>query len=186
MKQKSSTFTVFLLGNILLMSLCFSFIILPQSTQGLNENLVYCPLQKALVRKEIPQPEIKNELEDICASDKLKAQFGTQLTQKTLGFPPKTEKLFFNYLQKGDLAFAEINHHPNLPDSNLAQNHKPETVSNNSGQEIGQQDLTKFTLQQIARPPTFVKEINFFASQSVQTLDKISRNINPRSPPFFI
>ncbi|MBX7174633.1 MAG: hypothetical protein K1X72_26900 [Pyrinomonadaceae bacterium] len=186
MKLKSLSFGIFLLGNLLLLSVCLSFFILPLNNQFPDENLVYCPLQKTWVQQNVPQPKIEDSLENICASDKLKSQFSLQLSQKTLGFQPKTEKLFFNYLQKGDLAFAEINHHPNLPDSNLAQNHKTETVANNFRQEIGQQDLAGFTLQQIARPPTFVKEINFFASQSAQPLDQISRNINPRSPPFSI
>ncbi|HRH46962.1 MAG TPA: hypothetical protein PKY82_35270, partial [Pyrinomonadaceae bacterium] len=106
--------------------------------------------------------------------------------QKTIGFQPKTETLFFNYLQKGDLVFVEINHHSNLPDSNLAQNHRIETIVNNFRQEVGRQELIKFTLQEAPRPPTLTEKKCEFESQSVQTLEQISRNINPRSPPFFI
>ncbi len=185
MKLKSLSFGIFLAGNLLLFSLCFSCFILPLNNQFPDENLVYCPLQKTWVQQNVPQPKIEDSLENICASDKLKSQFSLQVSQKTLGFQPKTEKLFFNYLQKGDLAFVEINQHPNLPDSNLAQNHKLETATNNFRQEIGQQDLAEFTLQQIARPPTFVNSTKF-DFQFVQTLDQISRNINPRSPPFSI
>lgn len=176
----------FLLGNILLLSLCFSFFILPLSNPKIDESLVYCPLQKAWVKQSIPQLKVEDDLENICAGDKLKARFNFQFAQKTLGFQPKTEKLFFDYVQKGDLAFVEINHHSNLPNSNLAQNHKLEPVSNNSRQEISKQDLANLTLQQIARPPTFAKEISSFESQFFQTLESVSRKINPRSPPFSI
>lgn len=186
MKFKSFSIGIFLLGNLLLLSVCLSFFILPLNNQFPDENLVYCPLQKTWVQQNVPQPKIEDSLENICASDKLKSQFSLQLSQKTLGFQPKTEKLFFNYLQKGDLAFAEINHHPNLPDSNLAQNHKTETVANNLRQRIERSELIKFILQAAPRPPTFSKKNNEFESHPVQILEKISRNINPRSPPFFI
>ena len=149
-----------------------------------NKDLIYCPLQKTWVKGKVPKVSIKNELEEICASDKLKSLFSFQIEHKIIGFQPRTEKLFFDYLQQGDLTFAKLNHHSNLPESNLAQNHKTEKIGNNFQQKINKQELAKFNLQKIARPPTFQK-IAKFDFQIIRKLENISHNINPRSPPCF-
>lgn len=150
-----------------------------------KKDSVYCPLQKTWVKREIPKLKFQNELEEICAGDKLKTLFSFQIEQKIIGFQPKTEKLFFDYLQKGDLTFIELNHHSNFPESNFAENHKTEKIGNNFQQKINKKELAKFNFQQIARPPTF-REIAKFNFQITRKLENISHNISPRSPPFSI
>ncbi len=118
----------------------------------------------------------------MCATDKRKAELAAELSLKTLYIKRITANIVFDYLEKGDQALT--NSFPNLPKDEISKSLKFETVANNFGQNFIKPNLTQITLSQIPRPPNYQTSVKF-DFQIIQTLNKISRNINPRSPPKF-
>jgi hypothetical protein len=153
---------------------------------------VYCPLQRAWVKKDPtaqPTKQQKGLLDELCASRNEKGDFLSRLSvslRVTRARPTagETEKLFFAYFAAGKSPAAFRTLSPNMP--------APEAVSlggaakgvNNaqfefaagSAQEPGPEDVPAF----------FASDRASFTSLSFFALDQISRQIKPRAPPVSI
>lgn len=166
--------------------LCFvlSFFQISFSQSFETPTLIYCPLQKTWVKRFEPKtPETFQSFDNICATDKRKNLVSFKISLKT--FQPLGEKLFFDYLAKGDRVFTESNQFPDLPNRKLITHSNTEIALNNFAQNIEKTSLIHFSFAQKPRPPTTLISANF-EFQIANTLKKISRHINPRSPPIFV
>lgn len=167
---------------IFCIALSFFQIFFPPTSE--ISTLVYCPLQKTWVKSaEHIKPKIEKTLDNICTSETLKNLANFKISLKTL--QPADEKTFFDYLEKGDRAFSELNRFPDLPSRKSFTKSKSEIAINNFNQKIEKSTLHHFSFAQFQRPPNVSVAINF-DFQITRDLEKISRSINPRSPPFFI
>jgi hypothetical protein len=169
---------------------------IPVSARHISQpaDAVYCPLQKTWVRKNDPAAEAvrpEKTLDYICSSFDHKESFVFELSNGIFDRQisltgEKIEKLFFKYLEEGKQAFAEIAPSNNLPGRQMAKNSAGEkSGSTNFKVDFARYPSETFGFEQLARPPTTRQTIKF-NFQFVNELDKISRNINPRSPPFSI
>lgn len=172
---------------------CISLCLMPAFGQKsiASADLVYCPLQKNWVAKNsAPMPPIRagKPLGEICSSERQKEVFFFDLS-KNLNFrqivfnQQNGEKLFFNYLEKGKQAFAEIAPSQNLPDRQLAKLASTEkSTGGNYRTDFIQTPSEVFALHQFPRPPTVHKVVsdNSFSFREIKT---ISRRIAPRAPP---
>ncbi len=145
-------------------------------------NSVYCPLQKTWVKTNIEKVSENDTFKNICATDKKKAELIAELSLKTIASQRVTENLLFDYLEKGKQVL--INNFPNLPNGEVSKQAKFETAANNFHRDFIKPRLVKLTLPQLSRPPNYNKSCKF-DFQITRDLTKISRNINPRSPPIF-
>lgn len=159
----------------------------------ISPDLVYCPLQKAWVnrRGDAEPPETKYALDEICSPADQKRSFVAEASKHFLARQAGkdtegAEKLYFNYLDKGRRAFTEINPLNNVPEQRLESSSvKQKSAGANHSADFSQ-DLTEvFSLELFARPPTGYRSSKFDSQISIK-LETISRNINPRSPPFSI
>lgn len=171
-----------ILIGLIFFGICLSYLGSYEFQSPASTGLVYCPLQKTWVRGAQPKALIKyRPFDDICAADTRKNSLQIELSLKT--FHPITQKIVFDYLEKGDTVFAGLNQLSNLPQHRWLAQTSAETAANNSSPEISKYAFANFVLPQAARPPTFTKVSTRFAFQFVSALEKISRNIKPRSPP---
>jgi hypothetical protein len=166
---------------------CFLFalfsvnLIFPAKSNQIK-GLIYCPLQKIWVKAHIERVSQNDTFKNICATDKKKAELIAELSLKTFALEQVTENLLFDYLEKGNQAL--MNNFPNLPKNEVSKQTKFETAANNFQYDFIKLQLVKITLPKLSRPPNY-KKSNKFDFQLTHNLDKISRNINPRSPPVF-
>lgn len=167
---------------ILCFALVFLHICLPQTFE--TANLVYCPLQKTWVLPNLPKPlaEIQS-LHNLCASEKLKNLANFRFSLKT--FQPLDENLFFDYLKKGESFFTAQKGLPDLPKRNSIRHLKSEFAVNNFTKNLKKSTHAYFSFEQHQRPPNNSVSVDF-APRILRNLEKISRNINPRSPPIFV
>lgn len=155
---------------------------------------VFCPLQKTWVKRSHPDAEARrndNSLEEICAPVEYKQHFIDDLAKSFFSrrierAQVRQEQLFFQYLEKGRQAFAEIAPFNSSPEHQLIKAASKEK----SGMANYQADFHRkipeaFNLKVLARPPTF-SCTTIFDFQFALELKKISRSINPRSPPVSI
>lgn len=179
-----------------LIFLCLTICSVPVFAQqkSLSTELVFCPLQKVWVKGNQSGSELRSiddSLDEICAPSESKQHFVFELAKSLFSKRIEAaqitrEQLFFRYLEKGRQAFAEINPSGNLPDRQLTKAAAKETISTTNYQvDFNQKSAAVFALETLARPPTFHHDTNF-DFQFAHELKKISRNINPRSPPFSI
>lgn len=186
MSLKTDTIFTYLFSLVWLMSLFIGFSFLNTSQIVKNADLVYCPLQKTWVKRdEAAQPIRQNPLDQICMSDQKRQELTLQITLKNAF--AIDEKGIFDTLQKGEKVLSKYQENPNLPNQNLVQIRQTLNFLNNQNNWkvnfIAKSEAFSFALN--SRPPTFLRSTKF-DFQFAQTLDKISRNINPRSPPFSI
>jgi len=177
-------FLLFFGGAILFLCLLLNFIQISFPINLQDSSLVYCPLQKIWVKgNESNNFTAENSLDYICASEKKKNFLSFEISLKT--FQPVNEKTFFEYLAKGKQAFTKFGEFPRLPKHEFFNASKSEAVTNNFKQKIEKNILSRFSFAQHQRPPNISVSTDF-DFQFSRELEKISRNINPRSPPFFI
>lgn len=186
MKLKTATIFTHLFSLLWLMSLFVGFSFLNTSKLIENADLVYCPLQKTWVKRdEAAQLVRQNPLDQICMSDQKRQELILQITLKNAF--AIDEKGIFDTLQKGISVLENYRETPNLPNQNLAQiRHSFNFLNTQNDWKlnfIAKSEAFSFALN--SRPPTALKSTKF-DFQFVQTLEQISRNINPRSPPFSI
>lgn len=174
---------------------CLVISSIPVSAQQKSAaNLVYCPLQKAWVKGTRFNAELRladNSLDAVCSANEHKQQFVYDLARNSFfkqiaSISHTQEQLFFHYLEKGKQVFAEIassGSAPNLRIIKAATKEKSGTANFNV--DFHQHQPESFGLQTLARPPTFRQSVEF-DSRFIPELKRISRNINPRSPPVFI
>lgn len=156
-----------------------------------SSDLVFCPLQKTWVKRNpAPMPPIKvgKPLGEICSSDRQKEIFFFELSKnlnfrQTISNRKNEEKLFFNYLEKGKQAFAEIAPSQNFPDRQFAKLASTEkSISSNYKNDFCRTSTEVFALYQFPRPPT-VQNSAFFKRTDFHKLGSIWRKIQPRAPP---
>jgi hypothetical protein len=144
-------------------------------------NQVYCPLQKTWVEPNTPV-EKSNFFDNICASDRTKYEIALEISMKSVSVGEITENLVFDYLAHGSIALQNLPQES--PSENIIKRTKfPSSTSNYSNEFILKLTIA-LTSEQFARPPSFTRK-SYFPPQTDKTLEKISRNINPRSPPVF-
>lgn len=151
-----------------------------------NENLVYCPLQKTWVKKDSEISTIrKNLLDEICLTKNKKQILTLEILIKNAF--AIDEKGVFETLHKGFQVLENYRNFPNLPQQTFAEiTHSFSVLASKDDTNIAffiKKEAFSFALN--SRPPTIVNSTKF-DFQFVQSLDQISRNINPRSPPFSI
>lgn len=173
-----------------LILLCISFACLPTFAHQTSKSseLVFCPIQKLWVQKYVPPVKIRQALDEICASDRQKGQFFFEMSKK---LPPlrfvhdsdQTKKLFFNYLEKGKQALAEISPTQNIPEPQLAKIAATQKSTGGSYEtDFGKIKTEIFVLAQRPRPPTVQKTVSFETVSFIK-LETISRRLQPRAPP---
>lgn len=181
-KKITSLVTLFALATSLF---CLAF--LPVQSHASNET-VYCPLTKKLQPVHPPKRTFsKISLDDFCASDDKKLQFEQALleAQNLVSFGKVSfENLAFDFFQNGKSAFKNFPNQPGFPQQNLSGKHfsiigAGNLEKQNSLAEIKNAD---FDFSQHPRPPTFRIAVKF-DFRIARDLEKISQNINPRSPP---
>ncbi len=176
------THLTFLSSAFLCFALIYLHIFLPKSFE--LPTLVYCPLQKTWVKENTPNtPQEFQSVDKICAGEKLKNTVSFAFSLNT--FQPLDEKSFFDYLEKGNRLFTEQNRLPDLPNRKLTNDLNTQSAVNNFTQNLENTSPAHFSFAQRQRPPSISISVNF-ELQIVRSLEKISRNINPRSPPNFI
>lgn len=154
-----------------------------------SDDSVFCPLQKIWVQKYAAPVREKDSLGEICASGGRKNRFYFEVSKKIpfvglIRDGAQAEKLFFNYLEKGRRALAEIAPaSQNLPSSQIGRLASGER----SGASRHKTDFCKtesetFVFAQKPRPPTARKFV-LFSTVPFRKLDDISRSIKPRAPP---
>ena len=178
-----------------LMFVCLSASYIPvfgQQNHGGGE-VVFCPLQKIWVKKNFAAlPKTVKPLDEVCAANDLKESFLFESSKslfslEVLSSPDSAEKLFFDYAAKGKQAFAEIAAPPNgSPERQFAKLIAHEkSAGNNFKNEFQLATIAAISLESFPRPPTFCCPIQT-DFQFVHELKKISRSINPRSPPVLV
>lgn len=186
MEAKTKTILTSFLSLIWLMSLFIGFSFVNDLRLTANEDLVYCPLQKIWVKRaEESQPVRHISLDQICMSDRTRQELAIQIALKKAF--AIDENGIFEALQKGTAVLAKYRENPSLPQQNLTKVQYSSSVLNTSNNWkisfIAKSEAFSFALN--SRPPTVYKTTKF-DFQFTKTLDQISRNINPRSPPFSI
>ena len=172
---------------------CLLFCSVPLSAQQKlsSSDAVFCPLQKTWVKKNQSTQSIGNSLDEICAPNEHKQHFVYDLAKSLFSKRVESaqisqEQLFFQYLEKGKQVFAETAPFRNTPDRRLVNAAaKEKSGTANYSVDFHRRPAESFILKVLARPPTFNHNTNF-DFQFTQELKKISRQINPRSPPSFI
>jgi hypothetical protein len=152
---------------------------------------VYCPLTKKLQPVKAQKKETwRNPLENICADESEKKSFSDEFFRqnllKTNSLDEKHfENLAFDFFQKGNAVFANLPQFPDLPHKNSVKIFFVAAVFGkaNETQLIGNLQSADFSFAQNPRPPNVVSA-NRFKSQIFSELEKISRQISPRAPPF--
>lgn len=159
-----------------------------------SADLVYCPLQKTWVKGGQPEtysPPVDHSLDEICATTEHKQHFVIDLAKSLFSKRIESSRisranLFFQYLEKRKQAFAEVVPFKNAPDYQFVRAAtKEKSGAANYRVSFKRALPSAFGLEALARPPTSNDSVKFnfqFASE----LKKISRNINPRSPPVHI
>lgn len=168
---------------LILFCFCVNFFEFHGIQISASSNLVYCPLQKNWVARNVSKPEKKYQpFGEICAADKRKFVLQTEFALKISR--PLTEKIVFDYLAKGDIFFAEFNKLPDAPRNEFITQTELKTAIKSGSYEFIKPETANLTLPQTPRPPTF-RTKSSFEIEVHRTLEQISRNINPRSPPIF-
>ncbi len=155
---------------------------------------VYCPLTKRLQpvkvsNKEVPQNP-QNPLGEICADEKEKKLFADELFRQNLLKinaldEDKFENLVFDYFQKGSAAFADFSQSPDSPHKNSVKNLSVSIAFSKTDETrfVWKTSAEKKSFAQNSRPPNSLT-ISLFEPQTFIKLEKISRRISPRAPPF--
>lgn len=195
--KKVGTYTAMLHSAVFWMTfICLISGSIPVSARQISEpsDSVYCPLQKTWVKKNNSASEalrLTKTLDYICSSSGHKESFiyelSTGIFDRQISLTgEKLEKLFFKYIEQGKQAFVEIAPSGNLPGPQMAKNSaKEKSGSTNFKVDFARYSRETFGFEQLARPPTAPRTVKF-DFQFLSELDKISRSINPRSPPFSI
>ena len=169
----------------------FSIAIFAEAPKSSAAGLVYCPLTKKLQPVKAAKKETRqNPLEEICADERDKKSFSDELFSANLLNKPRLddkqfENLVFDFFQKGKSAFAGIPQFPDFPhkDSIKASSVVIAFNKTNETEFVWKLNPEGFSFAQNSRPPNAVSA-SLFEPQNFRKLEKISRRIAPRAPPF--
>jgi len=150
---------------------------------------VYCPLTKKLQPVKAARPS-KNPLKNICTAENEKTSFfngllGANLAKTNFLDEKQFETLVFDFFQKGKAAFSNLPPLPEAPRKNsvkafsaiagFGKNHETEFVWKLHAED--------FSFAFKSRPPNRFSA-DLFSPSNFRPLEKISRRIAPRAPPF--
>lgn len=160
-------------------ALFVSGLCLPISNR-IDEDLVYCPLQKAWVER-IPEKriEFKFDFDKMCAAGGLKDAFvRTLITTSSINVTENPESLFFTFVESGEIEAATHS----LPDDSdffIPGKLPAFTVrQNDSIAKIGQ----RLSVSLLARPPTDQK-LDDYPPSRLTDLSSDRGSLRPRAPP---
>jgi hypothetical protein len=168
----------------------FSIVLFAETPRHPAE-IVYCPLTKKLQPVKVQKKEVwQNPLENICADEMEKTSFSDELFSKNLlktnSLDEKQfENLAFDFFQKGNAAFANLPQFPDFPHKNSVKNFSVTLGfgKTNETQFVWKSPTEKYNFALNPRPPNSVSA-NLFEPRISRELEKISRRIAPRAPPF--
>lgn len=181
---------IFEYALICLVLFCIVFDLLPFSQRKTVESadLVFCPLQKAWVKRHKTEISTENPLSQICASDLQKNKFLLdRLSLSLLSFNRnETESLFFDYLRQGRSAFIKAYSSRNLPEQEQIEAIKEHKIAGytHNGQKTKKLN-TSFTLPQAPRPPSNQEQTLLWTIAST-SLETVLKQIHSRAPPFLL
>jgi hypothetical protein len=170
----------------------FSIALSAEMPKGAAEK-VFCPLTKKFQPVRAPKKDFyKNPLENICADERDKKSFSDELSGKNAlkaNFldEERFENLVFDFFKIGKAAFANLPDFPDFPRQNLIKAFSL-TAGFNKTEEtriLSKPNAEDFSFAQNPRPPNAVSA-KFYKPQNARKLEKISRRIAPRAPPFSI
>lgn len=152
---------------------------------------VYCPLTKKLQPVKAQKKELrKNPLKEVCADEKDKNSlagelFGKNLLRANFLDEKQFENLIFNFFQRGKATFAKLPQFPDSPRRNSVKTFFAAVVFGkiNETSFVWKLQPENFNFAANPRPPN-TASVNLFESQNFHALEKISRQIPPRAPPF--
>lgn len=165
----------------------FSFAFSTEKTD-VSVETVYCPLTKKLQPVRPPEKIVRKiSLDDFCAPKREKDNFLEAVFESPNLFSRNEiefENLAFDFFQNGKNAFKHLPALPNLPEQNPAKSFSSATGAGSFNNQFSFFVIKneRFGFSQKPRPPTFQATAKF-DFQIVRRLEKISPNINPRSPP---
>lgn len=150
-------------------------------------DLVFCPLQKIFVKRSEPKKiEPRVALSDLCAVDKVKADFLERLVvsvnSKRVDGKLNLGELFFSFSATGDRAFSNLPSVPEAPGFPLAVVEKVQGVSGIERNGHIAVNTQVFSLQQLSRPPTR-RPLTRFHFPPISDLASPAYAINSRGPP---
>lgn len=171
----------------LLLCVWFSGIVLQKSEAKNMDELVYCPLQKKWVKRNDEPIFVRNPLDEICSTNDKKSAFTQSLVKNLISFSSiannlRTKDLYFEYTEKGEKVFSDINNQQDLP--------RRESIDFDGSQKsssIYKNELTKkrnsvLVETNFPRPPNFIS-VKRFEFPTIQKLTKISQKLFARPPP---
>lgn len=169
----------------------FSVAIFAEAPKNSVAGLVYCPLTKKFQPVKAEKKEIRqNPLEEICADERDKKTFSDELYSTNFLYKPRLdvkqfENLVFDFFQKGKSAFAGIPQFPRFPHKDSIKASAAVIVfsKTNETEFVWKSNTEGFSFAQNSRPPNAILA-NLFEPQNFRKLEKISRRIAPRAPPF--
>lgn len=186
--KRKKDFAVVLLMLSAIFSGAFSLVFYSPNKAEKPET-VYCPLTKQIQPVHAAQTiQTENPLDEYCLSGKQRHDFSAAILEKiSLGFSISKEKSFedlvFNYFRDGKSAIDTSPNSPKQPEKTFFKNSfSPVGFGTNFDTQVVWKSEENFSFQIKPRPPTktFLSRFEFSSSSS---LESISRNINPRSPP---
>ncbi|MBK7707854.1 MAG: hypothetical protein IPN69_05510 [Acidobacteria bacterium] len=156
-----------------------------------GEETVYCPLTKTF--QPVKAKDVKadrNPLDEICAKAGLKQLFAESVFRAA--FPVNSRKsidefddLVFDFLRSGKSAFDRLPKSPDAPDGTTVRPSMSILATAETGGKRPPATLPDARFVSPAKINEVVSNPALRSPQNpVRTLDSVSRNINPRSPPF--
>ncbi len=172
----------------LLLCVWFSGIVLHKSEAKNSDRLVYCPLQKKWVKGNDEPMFVRNPLDEICSTNDRKAAFTQGLLNNFISLSSiannlTTEDLYFEYAERGERVFSEINLQQDFPQRKSIAFESFQKASGIYKNELVKKQSVALIETNFARPPTF-DAVAKFEFPTVQKLSKISHKILARPPPF--
>lgn len=153
-----------------------------------STEMVYCPLTKKFQPVHSPKKSVRTiSLKDFCAADREKTEFAQAFLANPVAVSfaeTQMENLALDFFQSGKIAVKKLPNLPHEPNQYSAKTFNPLTGTGNFDKQFSflKTKIERFDFSQNPRPPTFSVSVKF-DFQIVRVLEKISQNINPRSPP---
>lgn len=178
------------LSYLVLLSIFCGFIIFNNSHGKNLPDLVYCPLQKKWIKKELPELTSLREIElkNICAPKQTKDIFLKKLGQNsfsrvTLISVPEIEDLFLSFtVNSAQPLLLKSNTRPDVPLPNLAHYIKFESYHGNDKFVVSKSASEAFFMTENRIAGNF-KRPGLLPDPATKKFDGFPENTNPRGPP---
>ncbi len=158
------------------------------SNSQIRQDLVFCPLRKQLVKRNVPAPIVPRvSLADVCAAERDKSNFLKRLVFKVRSKlliidQDDADALFFDYNANGDQAFTGTFPTPGRSRSNEISLAKIQLGANGGRVDPVVENTQLLSPAYLSRPPTSAAEPDLPESEFVD-LENIPHAVRPRAPP---